>query len=91
MTNPPFYQRCQKEDTPEYMYSIPGFDPCYPLDFSQVQTIEFLINCRTFDSTNTANPTSENVGYEYRDVITPAVAPIFDYQAVNQANKYKLY
>jgi hypothetical protein len=34
VTDPPFYKRCEKADTPEYMYSIPGFDPCYPLDFS---------------------------------------------------------
>lgn len=57
------------------MYSIPGFDPCYPLDFSKVQTIKFMINCRYFDDTNTLDPTTENVGYDYRDVIAPAVKP----------------
>jgi hypothetical protein len=39
------------------------------------------------------NPTSENVGYEYRDVIVAAKAPSsdsFPYQAVNVKNKYKI-
>lgn len=57
------------------MYSIPGFDPCYPLDFSKVQPIKFLVNCRNFDETNTVNAKSENVGYDYRDVIVPAKNP----------------
>jgi hypothetical protein len=34
VTDPPFYAGCQKEDSEYYMYSIPGFDPCFPLDFS---------------------------------------------------------
>ena len=35
ITSPPFYKGCsERPDTPEYMYSIPGYDPCFPLDFS---------------------------------------------------------
>lgn len=94
VTDPPFYQRCQKEDTPEYMYSIPGFDPCYPLDFSQKQTIKFMLNCRNFDDTKTvADPSSENLGYEYRDVVVKAAPPpkeSFKYVAENPQNKFKL-
>lgn len=94
VTDPPFYQRCNKEDTPEYMYSIPGFDPCYPLDFSQKQTIKFMINCRNFDDTATvADPNGENLGYDYRDVIAKATPPASDsytYLAVNERNRYKL-
>jgi hypothetical protein len=94
VTDPPFYKRCEKEDTPEYMYSIPGFDPCYPLDFSQKQTIKFMINCRNFDDTQTIpDPQSENLGYEYRDVVVKAVPPpseSFNYIAHNPNNRFKL-
>lgn len=94
VTDPPFYQRCSKEDTPEYMYSIPGFDPCYPLDFKEKQTIRFMINCRNFDDTATVpDPNGENLGYDYRDVVVKAVPPppeSFTYLAVNDKNKYKL-
>jgi hypothetical protein len=73
------------------MYSIPGFDPCYPLDFSQQQTIKFLINCRFFDETNSVNVKSENVGYEYRDVIDAPMNPgNFEYIAHNPRFNYKM-
>jgi hypothetical protein len=73
------------------MYSIPGFDPCYPLDFSKKQNIKFLLNCRYFDDTNTVNLRSENLGYEYRDVIEPAENPgNFNYVAYNPRFQYKI-
>ncbi|TNV79791.1 hypothetical protein FGO68_gene10759 [Halteria grandinella] len=94
VTDPPFYQRCNREDTPDYMYSIPGFDPCYPLDFKEKQSIKFMINCRNFDDTNTVpEPNGENLGYDYRDVVVKAVHPppeSYTYLAVNEKNKYKL-
>ena len=57
------------------MYSIAGFDPCYPFDFSVPKVVKFLVNCR--GSANeidfkSIDITTENVGYEYRDVIVPA-------------------
>ena len=72
VTDPPFYRRCPQPDTPEYMYSIPGFDPCYPQDFSKAKTVSFLINCRQTTTLAALNPTSSNVGYDYRDVLVPA-------------------
>lgn len=91
ITSPPFYQRCDKEDTPEYMYSIPGFDPCYPLDFTKKQEIKFLINCRYFDETNSVDVKTENVGYDYRDVIEPAENPKnFSYVASNPRFQFKM-
>ena len=31
ITNPPFYQGCEdRPDTPYYLYSVPGYSPCYP-------------------------------------------------------------
>jgi hypothetical protein len=84
ITTPAFYEKCNKNDTPEYMYSIPGFDPCHPLDFSKEQEIKFLVNCRYFDDTNSVDVRTENVGYEYRDVIEAPVNPgNFEYIAHN--------
>jgi hypothetical protein len=95
VTDPPFYKRCQKEDTPDYMYSIPGFDPCYPLDFSQIQDIKFLIECRNFLPTPNANlnPDTENLGYPYLDILTPAPQPSpsdFGYLSTNPRTGLKL-
>ncbi len=91
ITSPTFYKRCEKEDSPEYMYSIPGFDPCYPLDFSKKQIISFVVNCRYFDDTNTVNVRSENLGYEYRDVMEAPENPgNFSYIASNPRFQYKI-
>jgi hypothetical protein len=91
ITSPAFYKRCEKEDTPEYMYSIPGFDPCYPLDFSKKQVISFVVSCRYFDDTNTVNVRSENVGYAYRDVMEAPENPgNFSYIASNPRFQYKI-
>ena len=55
------------------MYSIAGFDPCYPFDFSVEKTIKFFVNCRDMmEDSNGINIRTENVGYQYRDVIVPA-------------------
>lgn len=73
------------------MYSIPGFDPCYPLDFSKKQEIKFFINCRFFDDTNSVNVRTENVGYDYRDVIEAPENPTnFTYIASNPRFQYKI-
>ena len=90
VTDPPFYQRCPQPDTPEYMFSIPGFDPCYPQDFSQTKTVSFLVNCRQITTLAALNPISSNVGYDYRDVLVPAEAPKFQYQVENTKNQYRL-
>jgi hypothetical protein len=53
-----------------------------------------LLNCRNFDDTAMVkDPSAENLGYEYRDVIVPATKPppeSFNYLAVNEKNKFKL-
>jgi len=67
------------------MYSIPGFDPCYPLDFGKKQKIKFLVNCRYFDDSGSGvNLRGENIGYDYRDVIeAPQKPKNFTYIANN--------
>ncbi len=72
------------------MYSIPGFDPCYPFDFSKPKMIKFFINCRNFDETNSIAVNEENVGYDYRDVLIPAKKPEFKYLAQNSKSKLKV-
>lgn len=47
------------------MYSIPGYDPCFPLDFSKVQKIGFMLTCKQLDESGLVNATGENMGYNY--------------------------
>lgn len=69
------------------MYSIAGFDPCYPFDFSLPKTIKFFVNCRDMmEDSNGIDIRTENVGYQYRDVIVPAEKPKFTYLASNPRN-----
>ena len=82
VTNPPFYQRCSKEDTAEYMYSIPGFDPCYPIDFSKPFELKYKIQCQP------PIPALATIGFPYRDVVTPPTYTPFEYIAVNPESKF---
>ena len=34
ITEPAFYAGCKHPDTPYYFYSIPGYDPCFYINFS---------------------------------------------------------
>ena len=90
ITEPMFYKRCSdRPDTPEYMYSISGFDPCYPFDFSVPKVVKFIVNCRVaMDDTDlgTIDLASENIGYAYRDVIEAPIKPNFTYIASNPRN-----
>ena len=70
ITDPAFYQGCEdKEDSPYYLYSVPGYSPCYFLNFNETYTVEFYITCRPVDETGLVEVQREEVGYEYRDVI----------------------
>lgn len=89
VTYPKFYESCSHlPDTPAYMYSIPGFDPCHPLDFSQKQQIKFILNCAT-SQVQGLDSTKENVGYPYRDVLVPAPTQTFTYTATNPRTQFK--
>ena len=45
VTNPPLFKRCHKEDSFEYMYSIPGWDPCHPIKPEGVLNITGFLTC----------------------------------------------
>ena len=51
VTNPPFYRDCAKdhEDSFYYLYSIPGFSPCYPQYFNGTLEVEYTLNCKCID------------------------------------------
>ena len=75
VTNPPFYKGCQDEfeDSFYYLYSIPGFSPCFWFNFSSQIDVEFELNCQQINQSGlvTANKDPQ-VGYPYRDVIREA-------------------
>lgn len=46
VTNPPLYQGCSNNtDSFYYMYSIPGFSPCFFYNFSSSIDVEFEVHC----------------------------------------------
>jgi hypothetical protein len=73
ITNPPLYTReCEnKPDSSYYKYSVGGFDPCHYFDFSKRQTVSFKLYCQVLDELGFIEPNKENVGYIYRDVLSP--------------------
>lgn len=72
------------------MYSIPGFDPCFPLNFSEPHEIKYQLICQNFDETGHIDPNRENVGYSYRDVEVPPTYDEFSYVATNPETKYSI-
>lgn len=69
ITDPALYEGCADkfEDSAYYLYSIPGFSPCFWFDFTAVTHMKYNLNCRPVDgSSMTAD---EVTGYEYRDVV----------------------
>ena len=72
ITNPAFYAGCTGEDSFFYIYSIPGFSPCFYQNFTDPteQEIEFELNCQQLNTTGLVNVQKEpDVGYPYRDII----------------------
>jgi hypothetical protein len=49
ITEPAFDKGCKGNDTPYYLYSIPSYDPCFFLNFSQPYTVVFNLQCRVID------------------------------------------
>lgn len=72
------------------MYSIPGYDPCFPLNFTEPQEIKYQLICQGLDDSGFVDVTRENVGYAYRDVIKPPVMPDFNYVATNPETKFSI-
>lgn len=90
ITEPAFYKGCQKEDSPYYMYSIPGYDPCFYFDFSKTADIKFKLTCRSIDDTGVVELNQQNVGYQYRDVVVPPQEVQFNYVATNPETKFSV-
>lgn len=46
VTNPNFSVGCEdKEDSFYYLYSVPGFSPCYPQNFTVPLELKYTLNC----------------------------------------------
>jgi hypothetical protein len=71
MTDPALYEGCADkfEDSAYYLYSIPGFSPCFWFDFDTVVPMKYMLKCMANDA-NMINE-EEVTGYEYRDVVSP--------------------
>eukprot|EP00347_Sterkiella_histriomuscorum_P010347 403376653 len=89
ITDPPLYRGCQKEDSPYYLYSVPGFDPCFYLDFTEVQNIKYILTCKYTGDISGIDPVKENLGYAYRDVIQMDTPNTFIYAAQNNQTGMK--
>jgi hypothetical protein len=73
ITDPPFYAGCpDRKDTPQYLFSVSGYDPCFYLDFSKSHEVRYQLQCRNIDANGiVASELTEVNGYRYRDVLTP--------------------
>lgn len=92
ITEPAFYKGCEERpDTPYYLYTIPGYDPCFYLNFSRSQEIKFNLKCKVIDETGLNDPNVESAGYQYRDVIEePKSYSAFNYVAANPETQFSL-
>ena len=73
ITDPAFYAGCpERKDTPQYMYSLQGYDPCFYLDFSRSYEVKYQLQCRVINEHGIVPEDMTEVnGYKYRDVLTP--------------------
>lgn len=69
--------RSGNSDSPDFMFSIQGFDPCFYFDFTKVHTFKFKLNCKTIDTKGLVDLNSEKLGlgYSYRDVLSENFEP----------------
>jgi len=62
ITDPPLYKGCaDKPDSAYYLYSVPGFSPCFFFDFTSKTpfNLGYELNCRTVNTTGQMEPVSE--------------------------------
>lgn len=90
VTEPAFFKGCasSQRDTPFYLYSITGYDPCEYLDFTKAHEIHFQVHCRTIDESGIATISTEHTGYNYRDVVQEAQFNQFTYVATNPETQF---
>ena len=82
ITEPALHKGCPKPDSPDYVFSTPGFDPCHFFDFESGQTeIKYLLNCKAVDKQGfvLADGHKEGLGFEYLDLVEQPTANPFPY------------
>ena len=75
ITDPALYQGCEDKFTDSfyYLYSVPGFSPCFWFDFSTSITVSYTLNCQQVTTNGLVDmEKGPRVGYQYRDVIKEA-------------------
>jgi len=55
-------------DTPYYLYSVPGYDPCYYLNFTRSHEIQFYMQCKIIEEDGLESTNSETSGFPYQNV-----------------------
>lgn len=73
---------CSGENSPDYVFSTPGFDPCHSFDLENGQTeIKYFLNCKAIDKDGYVIPDghSEGLGYEYADLVEQPTGEPFPY------------
>ena len=95
ITEPNLSEGCaNKTDSAYYLYSIPGFSPCFFFDFTSKTPFElgYNLNCKQMDTDGqmAAVKETEFTGYQYRDVVTPAKYNPFKYLSQNPDTKFSV-
>jgi hypothetical protein len=54
-------------DSAYYTFSLEGFAPCWPLDFTRSWPVEFKLNCMAFTSSYDINVTSSSKATKLQD------------------------
>ena len=93
VTNPPFYKGCENEfeDSFYYLYSVPGFSPCFWQNFSSSIDVEFALTCMQMSADGLVNMATEpDVGYPYRDVIDEPNGDPFTYVSSSPETEFAL-
>ena len=69
------YKSCQGEDSEDYVFSTPGYDPCHYFDFEGKTEIKYKLNCKPVDWSGFVVPDGhqEGIGYEYVDLVSEPV------------------
>ena len=67
VTEPALYKSCSdKQDSYFYMYSIPGFDPCHPVSFTEPLDFQFYVNCKfLMPNSNAFDTSTRKLGVDY--------------------------
>lgn len=91
ITDPPFYQGCEdRPDSFQYLYSVPGFSPCYPQYFNESISIKYHLVCQSIDGNGFAAVPKEQNGYPYRDIVKEATFNPYTYVSNDPESEFNL-